>query len=194
MKNLYFISVSLIFLGACGSSSVELEPVQNEPVQKETPVDLGVSSVQLREYTGAWAGLKYSFSFELPKFKEEKNYGDLYGFTVENGGTVPGYLSITTIKMDSPEQKAHEIADKLHVNIKGEVLGGKRAEVSAEKIGEHEVYVFTDPKGSGITKEYIILAKGEAIVIRTQSQGPEPEAMEKDEAAFKSFIQSVKIL
>jgi hypothetical protein len=189
MKKLILPIIAIAFLVSCSGSTEENAETNSTPAAP----NLSDQPIQTREYKGGWAGVKYSVTFDVNLFSEERQSGSYHDFRINNGGSTPGYISVSTVRMDSDTQKAHELVNAMHKNLKGELLGEAQVEVAPEKFGENEVYLFTDKAMSGFGQDAIILCKGEAIHIKFQTQGPEEPAIEKDKAAFKVFLSSVRV-
>ena len=76
--------------------------------------------------------------------------------------------------------------------MKGEIPGELQTEVAAQKFGENKVYLFQDKAMSGFGQDAIISFNGAAIHVTFQKQGPEESAMEKDKAAFRTFLATIQ--
>jgi hypothetical protein len=189
MKKIILAAFSASLMMSC-SNSGESNP--KFTVTKE--MESIAAPIQTREYKGGWAGIKYSVTKDSMLFTETNHSDSYHDFKINSGGSVPGYISITTVKMDSAMQKPYEIVNNLHKNMNGKVLGELQKEIAPEKLGENEVYLFQDKGMSGFAQDAIIVCKGEAIHVKFQSQGPEVAAMAKDKEAFKTFLSSIRIL
>ncbi len=190
LKKLIFPVFGVLMLISCGNS---VENNQESHNLTDSLPSLNENLFQTREYIGRWAATKYSVTFDVNLFKEGKPSDSYHDFTINNGGILPGFISVTTVKMDSTGQKPHEIVNNQHRNLKGEILGEPQKEVTAVKFGENEVYLFADQAMGGFGQDAIIICKGEAIHVKFQTQGQEASVIEKDKAAFKTFLASIQV-
>jgi hypothetical protein len=149
--------------------------------------------LQIRNYTGKWSGLEYNLVFDQSLFQETNQSDADHEFSIKNGGTVPGYILLETIKYKGESPKAWDLVNNLHKKAGQKTVDNIQKEVAPVKFGENDVYLFQDKNSAGFVQDAIIMSAGEAIHIKLQSQDPNQIAADKDKEAFKTFLVSITI-